>query len=491
MAATDKRAQSATEADYDRLPYPSLPVAYTQPSHVAAMLQLYGLDAPAVASAHVLELGCASAGNIIPLAARFPDAQFTGIDLSQRHVDEARRRITALGLKNITIERADLTTYAVAPKRFDFIICHGVFSWVPRAAQDAILRLCGDGLSDNGVATISYNVFPGWHLRRVVRDICLFHAETKEAPAKRVAKARAALNDIASSLNGTSPYATLLRTEAQRLAKAPSAYVLGEFLAENNAPCYFSEFSERAKAADLAYVCEGDLESAMPEFFFPSAAKNLRAAGGGDRMALQQHMDFFSGRPFRRSLLVRAGRAASVAEVSPDRLRGLHFAAEITPAARRENRPVFKDNRGRAITPAHPEAARMLKKLADAYPATLSLDELAPAKSQGPALKALFAMLAKGQLTISSEPLKAGSAMDARPRAWALARREASDKQPWATGLNHMAVKLPTDLGALLTLMDGTRDRATLLEAMKGKGDVKQRLVTALTYCSRNGLLEG
>src|SRR5262245_66566311 len=56
--------------DFDQLPYPSMPFAYTQPAHLAALAALYGLEPPRAASARVLELGCASGGNIIPLAAR-------------------------------------------------------------------------------------------------------------------------------------------------------------------------------------------------------------------------------------------------------------------------------------------------------------------------------------------------------------------------------------------------------------------------------------
>jgi len=458
------------------------------------MLRLLGLEAPDALRVHVLELGCASGGNIIPLAARHPDAHFVGIDLVQRHVDEGRQRIAALGLTNIAIERADITAFAVEPKRFDHIICHGVFSWVPRAAQDAILRICSEGLSDNGVATISYNVYPGWHLRRVVRDICLFHAGTKETPSRRVAKARAALNEIASSLKGSGPYVTLLRAEAERLAKAPAAYVLGEFLAENNAPCTFTEFADRSKAAGLAYLCEGDLESSLPEHFVPSVTEHLRTSAAGDPLALQQHIDFFSGRPFRRSLLVRDGRAGTrPAEIMSDCLRGFHVAADITATVSKDKRTAFKDSRGRLITPKHADAVRMLKALADAYPATLTLAELAPPQKQQAALKALFAMLAKGQLTISTTALDVGGAAALHPRAWSVARREAENGQPWATGLHHVPVKLPPALGKLVTLMDGARDRAALLEATIAKGDeagAKRRLATALAYCARNGLLQ-
>jgi len=191
--------------DYNLLPYTSMPFAYTQPAHLAAIATLFGLEAPAADRARVLEIGCASGGNIIPLAARFPNTRFLGIDLAQRHIDEGRRRIAALGLANVELRQGDLTQVAFAGEQFDYVVCHGVFSWVPRAAQDAIFRVCGETLATNGVAAISYNVFPGWHMRRIVRDICLHHVGKEGPPRQRVAGARRLLEEIAKSASDTAP----------------------------------------------------------------------------------------------------------------------------------------------------------------------------------------------------------------------------------------------------------------------------------------------
>ena len=78
-------------------------------------------------------------------------------------------------MTNIRIEQGEITNFSVAEK-FDYIICHGVYSWVLEATRAAILRLCRDGLTNHGVAYISYNTYPGWRLRQVVREAMLFHA---------------------------------------------------------------------------------------------------------------------------------------------------------------------------------------------------------------------------------------------------------------------------------------------------------------------------
>jgi SAM-dependent methyltransferase len=484
-------AKNGAAADYDQLPYPSMPIAYTQPGALAAMAALFGAQPSDAAAASVLELGCASGGNIVPLAARFPQARFLGVDLSARHVAEANARIAALKLTNITVRQGDLAALSFERAGFDFIICHGVFSWVPRPVQDAILRICGDSLRPGGVAAVSANMLPGWHMRRIVRDLLMFHADPKLSPAERVARARKALGEIAGAAAGSSPYVTLLRSEAARLAKAPSAYVLGEFLAEQNAPAYFSEFAARAAAAGLGYLCDGEVATSLPEYFSPGVAKRVREMAGASALAVQQYTDFLTGRPFRRSLFVRAAEVpAPVAAIDPARARHLHFAADLRlrAAPSKAGERVFADARGRPIRPKGPVSSAVVEGLADAYPGTRSLDELLPGaapEAVAKALQVLTLLLISEQASASTVPLRVGSADAARPRAWALARLEAAAGQPLVTGQHHAPVRLTPALAQLMPLLDGTNDRAALARAVAAPA-----LDEALNFAARSGLLE-
>src|SRR5262245_4485237 len=157
---------------------------------------MFGLASPVVSQCSMLELGCASGGNIIPLAVRFPGSRFLGVDLTERHVFDGQARIRELCLGNIRIQQGDIAALELGGERFDYIVCHGVYSWVPPPVRDAILRISADNLADNGVVYVSYNVFPGWQLRGVIRDMMIYHAGTEGDPSTRVAKARWALDNI-------------------------------------------------------------------------------------------------------------------------------------------------------------------------------------------------------------------------------------------------------------------------------------------------------
>src|SRR5262245_19896617 len=156
-------ALERTAAHYDQVPYQSHPFPHTQPPRLAAIATLFGLNPPPVPTARILEIGCAAGGNLIPLAARFPDATCLGIDLSSVQIRQAVPRVQALGLRNLELRRQSVTDLGADEGPFDYVICHGVYSWVPQSVREAILRVCAERLSDNGIAIVSYNVLPGWH----------------------------------------------------------------------------------------------------------------------------------------------------------------------------------------------------------------------------------------------------------------------------------------------------------------------------------------
>jgi methyltransferase-like protein/trans-aconitate methyltransferase len=510
--------------DYNLLPYPSMPFAYTQPAHLAALTALFGVEAPAADTARVLELGCASGGNIIPLAARFPEARFLGIDLSQRQIDDGRRRIAALGLSNVELRQGDLAKIKSFTECFDYVICHGVFSWVPKIVQRTIFRICSENLAANGVAAISYNVLPGWHLRSIVRDICRHHTENDLPPRQRVDKARKVLGQIAESASETEPYGLLIRNEAKRIAQLPSAYIHGEFLAAENTPCYFHEFIDWAEQYGLSYLCEGNLASSIPEFLFPETERQIKELAGESRPAIEQYIDFFTGRPFRRSILIRA--RSSVPEIrmpNLDRLRPFHFASQIRIDSDRSNAQVsiYTDDRGRAITAEDTAVRYALAQLAEHCPSTLTFKQLTAAawhndasEAEARVGKALFHLIAAGQATVSSLPLEVGHAAIERPRAWLLARVESAAGQPWVTSLCHSAVPSHSLLPFLLVHFDGNHDRrmltAKLIDAVR-RGDVQalelqpeqgkmkgcplesvveKYIERTLSYCASHALLE-
>ena len=178
-------------AEYDEVPYDSHAFPQSAPEQLAAIAYLFGLDSPDVSSARVLEIGCSTGGNLIPFAARHPQAHVVGIDLSQVQIDEGRRRVQALGLRNLELLQGDIAAMDLTELgQFDFIVSHGVYSWVPETVQDAILAAFQRLLAPEGVAYLSYNTYPGWKAKEIVRDAMLMRGAVGGTPTERLGYAR-------------------------------------------------------------------------------------------------------------------------------------------------------------------------------------------------------------------------------------------------------------------------------------------------------------
>ena len=90
--------------------------------------------------------------------------------------------------------------------KFDYILCHGVFPWVPEAVQTAILECCKSALSPNGIAYVFYNTNPAWKMHGIVRDMMQFHAFRMHGVEDQIAQSRAVVQFVGEHiLNQASP----------------------------------------------------------------------------------------------------------------------------------------------------------------------------------------------------------------------------------------------------------------------------------------------
>ena len=209
---------------YDEVPFVGQPSSSTHPDCLATLASLFGMTPAPVERCRVLDLGCSTGGNLIPLAATLPEGRFVGIDSSPRQIETGRATVAALGLTNIELKPLSILDVDDGFGQFDYIICHGVFSWVPPEVQDKILTVCQRNLAPQGVAYVSYNTYPGWHARAMVREMMGFHARQFPETQTRVQQARALLEFLVRSVPDGS-YARWLKEEAELLRPQSDSYV--------------------------------------------------------------------------------------------------------------------------------------------------------------------------------------------------------------------------------------------------------------------------
>ena len=459
---------------YDHVPYDSKPFAQSHPARLAARARLFGLTPPDVATARVLEIGCASGGNLIPMAMAYPKARFVGIDVSATQIADGRARIGRLGLSNIELRQQSIAEISERDGAFDFIVCHGVYSWVPAEVRAAILRTTHDNLTGHGVAYISYNVFPGWRLRGTLRDAMLFHIDSETDPRRKIARAREFLNQLAEITDAASPYGQMLRQEARALAGMGDHYLFHEFLELDNAPCYVTDFLVRVRNARLEYLTEANLNITIAESFGESTGKLLRDLSGNALDRMEQYIDFLTGRTFRQSLLVRDTQASKIQrQLSQERLAGLHLSANLEVRDDGAG-TVFNDHSGRTLTTQSRFVRTALAHLAGIYPQTQTPEALAiwaaevngcaaaTGQEDGELRDALFKMILTGMVEMATEPITAAGAAPEKPLATALARADGRDRRGWTSNGQHEVVPLSIVAHAILPLLDGTHDHGSL-----------------------------
>lgn len=451
---------------YDELPYDSLPLSETQPDVLAAVARLHGFDAPDPRRARILELGCAQGGNLIPLAWRWPDAECVGVELSRVQAEAGATFINRLGLANVRIVHGDLTALPDDLGEFDFIIAHGVLSWVPPSVQQALLDACRRHLSPQGVAYLSFNVTAGWAGLQALRA-ALIERTAADLPAPE--RYRQALR-VLVELEAESRDPVVLQEIAYLKSAAPS-YLFHEYLADFNAPMTFGEFAAQLDAHALRYVGEAGPRSAVVEL---EDAWGLAPEGMAGRWQdAEAALDEAHATRFRRALIARAD-APCAQPPQAAALDSLMFYADLRSDDEIDletaSEQHFISPAGRRLPVAEPAMKAALMALSAAYPGALAYSDLLDAAGQVRAefgitaaidetafRNALFQLImvhgVMPSVGVESLAVDPGE----RPRAHALARLQATSPGWAVTGARHIELELDAPARTLLGQLDGSR----------------------------------
>ena len=141
---------------YDQVPYDKKSFSQTHVDNLATTATLFGMQPARPECCRVLELGCAAGANLIPMAFYLPESQFMGVDYSKVQIDDGQKVLQSLRLANIELKQLNILEIDKTLGQFDYIICHGIFSWVADEIQEKIFSICSQNLAPQGVAYVSY-----------------------------------------------------------------------------------------------------------------------------------------------------------------------------------------------------------------------------------------------------------------------------------------------------------------------------------------------
>lgn len=473
---------------YDELSYTGYPFPQSHPDRLATLALLFGMKPAPVENCRILELGCGDGANLIPMAFGLPGIRCVGIDLSSRATVKAKAMGDALGLRNLDIRLMSLLDVPPDFGQFDYIIAHGIYSWVEPAVQEKILSICKTHLSYNGIAYVSYNTYPGGYLRRMIREMMGFHVRDIADPLERVAQARGLIKFLSESLPKADHYASFLEKELERTSAREDCAIFHDELSEINTPLYFHEFVMRAAKHGLQYLSEAHLLDSQISLFHPQAAAELEKAGVGI-IAQEQYFDFIKCRRFRQTLLCH-DQVSLDRTLRPDAVINMHIASSARPISARpdltspDRSEEFRAANGVVMATRSPLAKAAVVLLGEVWPQShpcvqllnkardlAGMSQGAPSETTSGEMAELCEFLVKNYrvdvVELHAHQAKFEVVASERPVVSPLARLQAL-QDGTVTNLRHTSVAIGDRLvRQLLLLLDGSRDRAGLLAGLR------------------------
>jgi SAM-dependent methyltransferase len=297
-----------------------------QPENLYVIGTLMGLSPAALEHANVLEIGCASGGNLFAHALHYPESRITGFDLHPGEIEAARAHSERLGVTSITWrtgDAADAAMYEGGP--YDYIICHGLYSWIPEASAADMMAHIQASLSPNGIAYVSYNTMPGWAVPETVAHMMRYHVEAFPKEERAIEQAFSLLSFVRDGVGAKqSPYAKMLESEWNLMTERPLSYMEQEYFSDHRRALYFHEFMEKAEREGFEYLADSYLPS-MYVGRMPQEVQPLLIQMGANIIRTEQYMDFMTNRRFRTSLLVKKGQKIE-RSIAPQLVNRFHVA---------------------------------------------------------------------------------------------------------------------------------------------------------------------
>ena len=460
---------------YDEVEYPSRSFNQTHPERAAAIGTLLGMSPPAPATCRVLDVGCGSGWNLIPMAGGLPAARFVGFDLATSAIDSAKRDAAALGLTNVRFEQLDLMDFPKELGQFDYIIAHGFYSWVPPPVRLKLLDICRKHLSPEGFAFISFNANPYGRLRRMWRDMMLYHADqfSHANAQQRLAGSEALLKTLRDQWTRKTPlrfHAKLLEGQIGSIQSGGGNWFFHDDLGPFFELFSITEFSREIAPFGLQFGAEALFENLLPEALPES---------GDDWIVREQNWDNLVFRGFHSSLICHQEVAL---QRPPSGYEKLRFAAPLTRVSATVFRNDWTTSEAESDDPA---TLAVLQQIAEAWPDSLAFDQL----NATPAMLQDLTLANVVEPCVTARHLPHGdphTSITASPTAWAPARLQAQ-RGKVVTNRLHAAIQLEQEpLRHLVIGLDGTRP---LLE-FQHLFTSRQALLEQLLWLHRAALIQ-
>lgn len=482
---------------YDEVAYPAPVLSILTSDYLAAAGYMHGWRPPAPERASYLEIGCGDGYNLAGIGAVTPGGHCVGFDLSKAAVARGQAIVEAAGLRNVKISVGDIMDYPRSGKVFDYIVSHGVYTWIPQHVRPAMLELIAKQLAPGGVAYVSFDALPAAGPKAYIHAFLMRELAGIEGFEQRCEQAVRLLAMMKRNQRPESRLTVQLDQLINDLPQFDPGYFFHDWLAEFYAPISLEEFG--AAAAEHGLVRAGD--AAMYDMFvgdLDSEARAMVEACGND-MARRSELVFAlrGAHLFRRELLVRADAPPPPLEWS-EGVRLLSFGySGNRETTEEEGKPAVRYTYGpkNSAVADDPNTIAVLDELHRWFPNERTFEQLLATTGVKVATleKTLLQMGTTGIIDVHAMAQNFVTEPGEKPRVGQLIRSMLREGEEALSLRHHKLVEQNEMSRALVALCDGSRSRDELAATMAEMFDPtidRTKIDAAIAYFAAHRMFE-
>ena len=285
------------------------------PKHIALCLNLAGKSCVNLSNTFTYaELGAGFGVSIAGWAAQYPQGEFHSIDYNSNQTQWTRRLADMSGLDNLFVHNCTINqALSIQLPHFDFIIIHGVYSWVSDDVRGECRAFINKFLKPGGCVYLSYNAMPGFKdiapMRALIQE--WVSADMQDNPLEALKGGLDLLRKLKDGKAGFFENSPLAVNRLEHWLSDAPQYLMAELLGKQHKAYHFNELLVELAEAGVAWACSADLIHYLASLNPPPALKQVLPLTHGNTMG-ETVKDMFYNTTFRTDLFVRQGHGDTV-----------------------------------------------------------------------------------------------------------------------------------------------------------------------------------
>lgn len=300
---------STTAGYHATLAYPGVFHRELTPTWLHATTTALGHGAPDLRGPYTwCELGCGPGLSTLIAAATHPQGRFIAVDFDAKAIARGQALAEASGIGNVAFMLASFAELAEAAPEvlppLDFIVLHGVLSWLSPGNRQAVLRVIERWLKPGGIACLAYMSQPGSAPMMAMQRVLKRSAEISPSPTGGLNDGFSLLQALRDGGAGQFVVVPDMKAQLTQASRQPPGYLAHEFLGEHWDPLHAADIIAAMERAGMGFLGSATPLENIDAVSLPAATLGT-ISGIGDTALRETAKDIARNQSLRRDLYQR------------------------------------------------------------------------------------------------------------------------------------------------------------------------------------------